>query len=53
MKANAYKSIHSVKKVLEALLIQCPPPPNITLKTFMTNLKIKVCGNLALGVFPQ
>jgi len=29
------------------------PPINITLKTFMINLKINRCESLALGIFPQ
>jgi len=51
MKANVYRMLK--RKMLEALLIQCTSTLNITLKTFMTNLKIKRCGSLALGIFPQ
>jgi len=50
MIANAYRMLK--RKILEALLIQCTPL-NITLKTFMINLKIKRCGSLAPGVFLQ
>ena len=51
MKANAYWMLK--RNMFEALFIQCTPPPNITLKTFMINLKIKRCGSLTLRVFPQ
>jgi len=48
--ANVYRMLK--RKMLEALLVCCIPL-NITLKTFMINLKIKRCRSLALGVFPQ
>jgi len=38
------------KSIVYTMLL---PPPNIILKTFMINLKIKRCGSLALRVFPE
>ena len=46
MKANAYRMLK--KEMLEALLIQWTPPPNITFKNIQKMWKF-----LALGVFPQ
>ena len=41
MKANTYRKLK--RRMFEALLIKCIPL-NITLKTLLTNLKIKRCG---------
>jgi len=47
MKANTYRMLK--RRLLKALIIKASPF-NITLKTFMTNLKIKRCGVVNITV---